>query len=300
MIRRQLISLLALLCATTASQAPATAQSGTGQALLWEARSATATVYLLGTIHLGTRDLYPLPASVENAYRRAGVVALEADPADPSALLLAGQAMMYAPPDSLERNIPAALWRDTVEVLAGYGLPEQFAAMMKPFLLAMTISAFEAGKAGLDASLGIDVHLASRARQDGKRLVELESMAMQLGLMDGLPREAQTAMLESAVRSAKTGTLGRHLRATVEAWKSGNAERLEQVALGELRTMPATARKALQERLFDQRNRAMADKVTAMLGGREVVLVGVGAGHLVGATGLVELLRSRGFSLRRV
>ncbi|MFN7276828.1 MAG: TraB/GumN family protein [Betaproteobacteria bacterium] len=263
MIRRQLVSLLALLCATTASQAPATAQSGTGQALLWEARSATATVYLLGTIHLGTRELYPLPASVEAAYRRAAVVALEADPADPSALLLAGQAMMYVPPDGLERNVPAALVRDTTEVLARYGLPAEMTRMMKPFVLAMTISVLEAGKAGLDASLGIDAHLASRARQDGKRLVELESMAMQLGLMDGLPRDAQAAM-------------------------------------GDLRSLPAPARKALQERLFDQRNRAMADKVAAMLGSGDVVLVGVGAAHLMGATGLVELLRARGYSVRRL
>lgn len=300
MIRRQLVSLLALLCATTASQAPATAQSGTGQALLWEARSATATVYLLGTIHLGTRDLYPLPASVEAAYRRAAVVALEADPADPSALLLAGQAMMYVPPDGLERNVPAALVRDTTEVLARYGLPAEMTRTMKPFVLAMTISVLEAGKAGLDASLGIDAHLASRARQDGKRLVELESMAMQLGLMDGLPRDAQAAMLESAVRGAKAGTLARDLRALLEAWKSGNLERLEQAAMGDLRGLPAPARKALQERLFDQRNRAMADKVAAMLGSGDVVLVGVGAAHLMGATGLVELLRARGYSVRRL
>ncbi|MFN8752687.1 MAG: TraB/GumN family protein, partial [Betaproteobacteria bacterium] len=172
--------------------------------------------------------------------------------------------------------------------------------MMKPFVLAMTISVLEAGKAGLDASLGIDAHLASRARQDGKRLVELESMAMQLGLMDGLPRDAQAAMLESAVRGAKAGTLARDLRALLEAWKSGNLERLEQAAMGDLRSLPAPARKALQERLFDQRNRAMADKVAAMLGSGDVVLVGVGAAHLMGATGLVELLRARGYSVRRL
>lgn len=300
MIRRRLIVFLSLLAAVVAGLPAACAQNEAGQALLWEARSPTTTIYLLGTIHVGSRGLYPLPASVENAYRRARVVALEADPADPSALLLAGQAMMYTPPDGLERNIPAALLRDTTEVLAGHGLPAEMTRMMKPFALAMTISVLEAGEAGLDASLGVDAHLAGRARQDGKRLVELESMAMQLGLMDGLPRETQAAMLESAVRGAKAGTLGRDLRALVDAWKSGNLERLEQAALGDLRSLPPAARKPLQERLFDQRNRAMADKVATMLGGGDVVLVGVGAAHLLGATGLVELLRARGYSVRRL
>ena len=298
MILRHVAALLALLAAAIAL--PAAAQDGGGRALLWEVRSPSTTVYLLGTIHVGTRALYPLPASVENAYRRATVIALEADPADPSALLLAGQSMMYTPPDSLERNIPAPLLRDTTEALSAYGLPAEMARMMKPFMLAMTITMLEAGKLGLDASLGIDMHLASRARQDGKRLVELESMAMQLGLMDAMPREAQAAMLESAVRGAKAGTLGRDMLALIDAWKAGDAERLDQTAMRDLQKMTPAARRALQDRLFDQRNRAMADKVAQMLAGAEVVLVGVGAGHMTGATGLVELLRARGFTLRRL
>ncbi len=300
MIRRHLAALLAFLATTTGAVTPATAQDGGGRALLWEVRSPSTTVFLLGTIHVGTAGLYPLPASIENAYRRAGVIALEADPADPSALMLAGQSMMYTPPDSLERNVPAPLFREAAEVLAGYGLPLEMANMMKPFMLAMTITMLEAGRMGLDASLGIDMHLASRARQDGKRLVELESMAMQLGLMDAMPREAQAAMLESAVRGAKAGTLGRDMQAMIEAWKAGDADRLDQTAMRDLQKMPAAARRALQDRLFDQRNRAMADKVAQMLGGNEVVLVGVGAGHMTGATGLVELLRARGFAVRRM
>lgn len=300
MTRTLLAALLATLAALAGFTPPAAAQEGAGRALLWEVRSPSTTVFLLGTIHVGTARLYPLPASVEDAYRRASVIALEADPADPSALLTAAQAMTYTPPDSLERNIPAQLFRETTEVLAGYGLPGSMASSMKPFMLAMTIAMLEGGKLGLDASMGIDMHLASRARQDGKRLMELESMAMQLGLMDAMPREAQAAMLESAVRGAKAGTLGRDMLALVDAWKAGDADRLDQTAMRDLQKMPAAARKALQERLFDQRNRAMADKVARMLGGAEVVLVGVGAGHLSGPAGLVELLRARGFGVRRL
>lgn len=300
MTRTFLAALLAVLIALAGFTPPAVGQEGAGRALLWEVRSPSTTVFLLGTIHLGTPGLYPLPANVEDAYRRARVIALEADPADPSALLAAAQVMTYAPPDSLERNIPAPLFHETLEVLAGYGLPTGMAGAMKPFMLAMTITALEGGKLGLDASMGIDMHLAGRARQDGKRLVELESMAMQLGLMNAMPREAQTAMLESAVRGAKAGTLGRDMLALVDAWKAGDADRLDQTAMRDLQKMPAAARKALQDRLFDQRNRAMADKVARMLGGAEVVLVGVGAGHLSGPAGLVEMLRARGFGVRRL
>jgi uncharacterized protein YbaP (TraB family) len=44
----------------------------------------------------------------------------------------------------------------------------------------------------------------------------------------------------------------------------------------------------------------MADRIARFLDGPDVVLVGVGAGHLTGSTGIVELLRARGFTVRRM
>ena len=45
------------------------AQSGSTP-LIWEARSATNTIYLFGTIHVGARKLYPLSEAVEQAFAK--------------------------------------------------------------------------------------------------------------------------------------------------------------------------------------------------------------------------------------
>ena len=56
----------------------------------------------------------------------------------------------------------------------------------------------------------------------------------------------------------------------------------------------------MRERLYDARNREMADKIVAMLAGNEPTFVAVGAGHLLGATGIVELLRQKGYAVKRL
>lgn len=289
---------IAAVWLASAAGPPATAQGNTP--LLWEVTSKSTTVYLLGTIHVGSASMYPLPPAVENAYGRSQVLALEADPGDPTALMMAMGTVMYQPPETLERNVPPALFQEVREALSPSGLPIELAQGMKPYMVSMTLTMMEAARLGFDASLGVDLHLVNRARRDGKRIVELESMAFQLAMLDGMPKDTQLAMLESTVRGIKSGSLKRDLETMIDAWRTGNAEKMDDAATREMKAMPARASRELQDTLFDRRNRAMADKIVQMLNGSEVVLVGVGAGHLTGGTGLVALLKARGFPVRRL
>jgi uncharacterized protein len=293
----RLLSLAAALLSITGAP-PAAAQSNSP--LLWEVTSKSTTVYLLGTIHVGSRAMYPLSPAIENAYGRAQVIALEADPSDPSALLMALGTVMYQPPETLERNVPPALFRDVRDALATSGLPLELAQGMKPYMVSMTLTMMEVSRLGFDVSLGVDMHLATRAHNDGKRLVELESMAAQLALLDALPKETQIAMLDSTVKGMKSGALKRDLESMIDAWRKGDAQRMDDAATQDLKTMPAREGSELKDALFDRRNRAMTDRIVQMLGGSDVVLVGVGAGHMTGSSGIVELLRARGFNVRRL
>lgn len=283
---------------TLAGIAPATAQGGSP--LLWEVTSKSTTVYLLGTIHVGNPSMYPLPPAVESAYARAQVIALEADPGDPTAMLVAMGTVMYQPPETLERNLPPALFQELRAALSPSGLPIELAQSMKPYMVSMTLTMMEAARLGFDVSLGVDLHLVNRARRDGKRIVELESMAMQLAMLDGMPKETQVAMLESTIKGMRSGSLKRDLETMIDAWRTGNAEKMDEAATREMKAMPTHVSRELQDSMFDRRNRAMADKIVQMLGGSEVVLVGVGAGHMTGSTGLVALLKARGFGVRRL
>ena len=59
-------------------------------------------------------------------------------------------------------------------------------------------------------------------------------------------------------------------------------------------------RSELRARLYDQRNRAMSDRIRGLLAGREIVMVAVGAGHMTGPTGITTLLAAKGYKVRRL
>jgi uncharacterized protein YbaP (TraB family) len=268
--------------------------------LIWEARSPTNTVYLFGTVHVGARKLYPLSPAVERAYSASRVLALEADPTDQSAVLVATKGMSYTPPDNLTHHISPELLEELKRALPAVGLPVEYAEVMRPELLAMTLAMMEVGRQGYDPNLGLDIYLARRAKQDGKRIVELESIAGQLALLSNFSPELQEGMLRSAVDGVSKGSLSADIRDLVSAWRTGDEKRLWELVNKEVDELPAAQAQELREQLYDARNREMTGKIVTMLAGSEPTLVAVGVGHLLGVNGIVELLRKKGYSVRKL
>ena len=289
---------LALLVAVVCPLLGHAAQGSTP--LIYEVRSETNTVYLFGTIHVGTRSMYPLGSKVEEAFANSRILALEADPTDQSAITSAIVQAMYRPPDSISSHIPPDLLDQLKAVLPQVGLPYEYARGMKPYLLAMTLTVMEIQRLGYDPNMGIDAHLAQLAKKDGKRIVELESMQGQMQLFEVMSEALQTAMLRATVEDIAKGEVAIEMDDLQKAWMAGDAEAIQENVLRETLGMPEDLGKDLYERIYDQRNRQMADKITLMLGGSESCFVAVGAGHLTGPGGLAELLKGKGFTVHRL
>ena len=282
-----------------ALQGLAYAQGGSTP-LIWEVRSPTTTVYLFGTIHVGARKMYPLSPAVEHAYAASRLLALEADPTDQAVALAAIQHSAYAPPDNLAKHISPALMEDVKKAAPALGLPIEYARAMRPHLLSMTMAMMEIGREGYDPSLGLDMHFARRAKQEGKSIIELESIPGQLALLDSFSPDLQEAMLRATVDSIGDGSLANDLRDLVSAWTTGDANGLATQLDKETEGLSPAQVAEMRERLYDARNREMADKIVAMLAGNDTVFVAVGAGHLLGSAGFVELLRQKGYALKRL
>lgn len=278
----------------------ALAQAGS-QPLLWKATSATNVVWLYGTIHVGNKSFYPLHPSVEEAFQRARVVALEADPTNQSDLAEALARAGYRPPDRIDDHISADLLRDLRSVLPGVGIPLEAARMMKPYLLSMALSMRELSRMGYDAQWGLEIHLAQRSSQQGKSLLELESMRAQLDLFDALPADTQEAMLRSTLDAIRSGSIRRDLHDLITAWKAGDEHGLMAIMDRDTRDLPPAVRDEYRRVFYDNRNEAMAGRIAQILeSGRDPHFVAVGAGHLPGDTGIVALLRKKGFAVSRV
>jgi uncharacterized protein len=267
---------------------------------LWEVSSDASRIYLFGTIHVGKREFYPLPAVVEDAYKRASAVALEIDSTDVQALSSAISAGLYTPPDRLSNHVPPELQAKLNKTLGKIGIPEEQVQVMKPFLVMLTLTSLEYSRLGYESANGLDIHFADRAAKEGKKIIALESAASQFAMMNSLSEPVQRELLDITLQEMDGNELPSLIEAMVSAWKSSDLGRLETVLAAEERKLSKGAASEFHEKFLTRRNEAMTQKIEAMLRDRPVVFVAVGAAHLLGKDGIVALLRQKGYRLRQL
>lgn len=256
-----------------------------------------ATVYMLGSIHVLTADAYPLGAQVERAYGQAERVFFEVSL---DTLQARGGEMMprgvWRDGRTLRDAIPADLYAMVQQASTRY--PDSRIDMsvldrLEPWAVALLLSQLEWARTGMRAQHGVDMHFEARAQRDGKALGSLESVDFQLGLMDGFSPAQQEEMLSQTLEDLpRTETLMRDL---VAAWRAGDADRLDALVNGSMGRYPN-----YYDRMLTDRNAAWVPQIERMIGGRDDVLVIVGAAHLVGGESMVAMLRERGYRVEQM
>jgi uncharacterized protein YbaP (TraB family) len=274
--------------ASAAAQAPVEQR----KTFLWAIASPTATVHLLGSIHLVSPDVYPLDPRIESAFQRAGTVVFETA-MDPASQLAAGQKLAaagtYPAGDSIDRHLD----RETLELLrqrlSRSGAPLDAVRSFRPWFVALVLSLEEMRKLGYQPDLGIDVHLADKAR-DRKRILGLETVDEQVALFARMSEGVQASVLRESL--AKLDELGTLMNKTQLLWRAGDARAIDALLVAPLRKdFPD-----VYQRLFADRNRKMAAAIEGYLRTSGEYFVVVGAGHLVGAEGILNLLQRKGYA----
>jgi uncharacterized protein YbaP (TraB family) len=292
------LTLAALLCTATAP-AQATDAAAGPRALLWKVGSDSGTVYLFGSIHFGDQAMYPLPQKVDAAFDASRTLVVEVNAGPDQQPKLMEQMMLkglYPPGETMDRHVPAELLGQVRAFLTDAGMPPLAFDRFKPWLAALTVAVIEIQKLGLDPELGIDHHFLDRAARASKPILELETFEEQMDLFDSWPDDMQRLMLEKTM--IEVPKMQEQMKGLVEAWKQGDTARLESLIFESLLDTPEL--KPVFDKLFTERNTTMARKIEAYLAANASHFVVVGAGHLIGDTGIVEQLKRKGFAVQRL
>jgi uncharacterized protein len=260
---------------------------------LWKVEGKDNTVYLLGSIHFLKKDFYPLADPIEAAYKDSKIVAFETDIGELENMqtqLKMLQRAQLPPGETIRQHLS----KDTYKMLHDYleetiglgGMFDQF----RPWFAAMALAVLEVTKLGFDPAQGIDKHFHTRAKADRKKIVGLETVDFQLALLSGFAKEDQEALMKQTLLDV--GSFKKLFADIIDAWKKGDAEKLDQLVLENMKTTPE-----IHKKLLIDRNRAWVGKIEEMLNGKENAFVVVGAGHLVGKESVVDLLQKRGFKV---
>jgi uncharacterized protein YbaP (TraB family) len=138
--------------------------------------------------------------------------------------------------------------------------------------------------------------IMKEAKGYGKNVKGLETMAYQLSIFDTIPYKMQAMQLVKYVDEAGKGgdSDSKEYEKLLEAYREQDLSKLE-----EFTKSTDMGISGFTDILLYNRNRNWVEKLKDILPGRSVV-VAVGAGHLPGENGVINLLRKAGFTVKPV
>jgi uncharacterized protein len=265
------------------------------KSFLWKVNSDQNTLYILGSIHLLNKEAYPLKQSIENAFEQTNKLILEFDLHSANSDRI--QQLMLQKGAStdgtvLHQKVSKETYENVVMRAKELGVDIRLLNSFKPWIVAITMAAVKLQKLGFDANLGIDRYFADRAIRSNKPIGGLETAEFQLGLLDQFSAKQQELLLRQSMN--EMDHLERNVGEIVRAWKSGDVGSLEKLLLAGMRDYPEIHRKVIEDR-----NRRWLPQIEGLLAQGENALIVVGAAHLVGTNGVIQLLESRGYRVEQ-
>jgi uncharacterized protein YbaP (TraB family) len=263
---------------------------------VWAVRGAHNTVYLAGSIHMLPAEDAALPPGFERSYADSARLVMELDlgkfdPMEAMAWMMDHGALPAG--TSLRGVLGEQRYGRVSAAATGLGLPLAALDNLAPWVVGIEITDLAYEHAGYDPEQGVEEQLVRRAAKDGKPTAGLETMAEELSGLTELSSADQIRMLDQTVGDLKD--IKSEMREVTSAWRHGDAARLGALLSSEYNAFPT-----LYKPLVTDRNRRWLPQVEELLKANENSLVVVGALHLVGQGGLLELLRKKGYTITQL
>ena len=274
--------------------ATAASQTGGARSFLWKVESGSKVLYLAGSVHALTADVYPLNPAFERAFAASDVLVEEIDLSSGDLATL-GPMLMTKGLYQDGRTFDQVVSKETADMVVkrlDNPMALQLIRSMKPWMVMLMISAMQVQQAGLNVNLGLDKYFFDKAKAAGKGVIGLETAEFQIDRFDRMPEALQEQLLRSTLDDLDAQT--RELAAIVTAWQRGDASSLESTLLSGFKEYPAA-----YQSLIVERNNNWMPQLDACLQRSTPCLVVVGAAHLVGPDGLLALLQKRGYRIEQ-
>lgn len=244
--------------------------------------------YLYGTFHLMCKDDIHFSNQMIEAIKRSDKLYMEMDMDDPN-VMLSGMLYMnmkdgkkledlYSPKDFTRiKNY----FNDSLK------MPILFFQKAKPFFLS---ALFYPKMMNCDSSTGIEQEILVLAKDNKKEIEGLETMKFQASVFDSIPYEWQAKELLKSIDSFSVNK--KEFEKMVTVYKN---QRLD--SMGIMLKSSELGGGKYDDILLNNRNHNWVNQLKTIIK-KESVFVAVGAGHLIGKQGLIELLRKEGYKVQ--
>ena len=267
--------------------------------LLWkiEGKDLTQPSYLFGTIHMIPKEDYFLPSGLDEAFEKSRQVVFEIDLDEMSGLgSLMGMLsnLMMKEGTTLEDLLTAEEYREVSAYFDKMGIPMFLLGKVKPMFLSMLAEVnMDPNEMASEDLVSYEMELYERAQAANKEVSGLETMKYQMSLFDSIPYKEQAMMLVDAVRG--TNTESDMFDQTLELYKQQNIEAM----ISMVSESDEGENGSYENVLIHNRNQNWIPVMSNMMKTGPVFFA-VGAGHLAGDQGVINLLKKQGYKVTPV
>ena len=272
-------------------------------------------MWLLGTIHVGDERTAFLPQELYDAFDAAGALAVECDTSvmddldnNPELLDIYLEASLYSDGtrvyDHLDED-QAKLLEQTLKAYGGYFTLELMDYKLSTVSSTIDNHYMKYGRR-LISDRGVDDQLMTRARESGKEIREVESVAFQIKMLSDFPELWQQMEAEDILATSRV-SYNYSLQGLFELWCAGDEERMTEELTGDddeeqegWSEEELEAYKEYNKAMMLDRNAHMIEVAREYMNGDVTVFYAVGLAHLLGENGIVKGLRDAGYTVELV
>ena len=261
-----------------------------GQGLLWEisGNGLENSSFLYGTIHIISKDDFVMTDMTREKIAGSEQMVMELDLDDPKTMMgmltkismKDGQTLkgLLSPEDY---SLLSDFFRDTV------GQSLMLVEKMKPFMALSMVYPKMLG----EQTASYEMEFMKLAKKSSLEILGLESIDDQMGIFDAIPYEDQAEMLMEFVKSY--GTEKGKIQEMVQLYVDQDLKGLYDFST------QSSEMEGYQDVMLDNRNENWIPKMENMMS-EKVSFFAVGAAHLWGPKGVINLLKEQGYTVKAV
>jgi len=285
------IALWAMICAaglTASSQSNVSTNT-----LLWRisGNNLSKPSYLFGTIHLLCANDIELSETLKTAIKETDKVYLELDMDNLFEMMQAVQKMKMRNDTTLSDLLPESDYKKVKAFFTSKSsmIPFSILETYKPMLAASMIMQTSTD---CDNAISMEQIIMQQAKQDRKEIKGMETMTYQLSIFDSIPYEVQAKQLLAFITENDTeDKASKEYEEMASAYRNQELNKLEMLINKEEFGVGNFA-----DLLLYNRNRNWVVSMGKIFSANSAVIA-VGAGHLPGEKGVINLLRKAGYKV---
>lgn len=265
--------------------------------LLWQisGNGLSQPSYLFGTIHMLCKEDAVLSDSLKKIIRNCKDVYLEVDMDNIFEMMGLLKSMKMRNDTTLSDLMDK---KDYERVKTFFQeksglIPFSMLETYKPLLAVSTLAE---SSVPCESAVAMEQLIMEEAKRNNKNIKGLETMAYQAGIFDSIPYKIQAEQLIKYVDSSSVekDQESKEFTELADAYKKQDLKRLE-----ELSNKNDVGVSNFTDLLLYNRNKNWVEKLKALLPAKSL-LIAVGAGHLPGDKGVINLLRKAGYTVKPV